>query len=342
MRKKQIEQRLRRAGAQLPLPGFEAIADAPVQRMEEPDYITRQVLPGGRGKAGGWVLRAAGAVCALLVAAGLGWFAALHRVDSLIYLDVNPSLQIAADRQQRVLRVTPLNEDAQALLGGTAKEYKGQPLEQTVGRLAERLAEDGYLTAENGAVLLSVQNSDGQRAMRLEEELAAAIESHLAPQGIHPAILRQQLAPDRQAEEQAAGYGISPGKLWYARQILAGTDDYTLEQLAGMKLEQLVALAREEAEEPGEKEEPDDPGEMEGPDEPEETEEPEQADEPDGPEPGERPEEDDREPEKEEEPSHSAGGEPEERPDPREEEEQDEPQDEQDEPQEPDEPEEDD
>lgn len=281
MNKRQIEQRLGRAGTQLPLPGFETIADTPVHRMEEQDYITRQTPPGRRGRPAGRVLRSAGAVCALLLAMAAGWFAAMHQVDSLVYLDVNPSIRIAADRGQRVLRVTPLNQAAQTLLGETAEAYKGQPLEEAVGRLAERLAEGGYLSAQNRAVLLSVQNSDGQRALRLEEELTAAMESRLAPQGIHPAILCQRLAQDRQAEEQAAAYGISPGKLWYARQILAGTDDYTLEQLAGMKLEQLAALARDEEEE-AEELEGEEAQEAAGghgeTEEPEKTEEPNEAD----------------------------------------------------------------
>lgn len=45
MNKKQIERRLEHAGAQLPLPGFERIAEPPVRRMEEHDYITRQPSP---------------------------------------------------------------------------------------------------------------------------------------------------------------------------------------------------------------------------------------------------------------------------------------------------------
>ncbi len=243
MRTRACKEALRRSGNQLPLPPFENLIRTPVVKMAEHDYMTRQSQPQPRKRRPAWRL---GAVCCTLVfAAALSWFTQFRVTDSIVTLDVNPSVKIAVNRQQTVLSVEDLNEDARELLSG--RDYRGQSLEQAVEALILQLAENGFLKQEHSFVLLSVETKNQQRAQQLEDSLSSHIETILHGRQIDPVIISQSLAPDEASETAAHQYGISPGKLQFIHSILKQNDRYSLEQLAGMTLEDLLHVASDES-----------------------------------------------------------------------------------------------
>lgn len=114
--KRKIETSLRRAMDQLPQPDYWTVAEAPVQKMEVHDYVTRQdvsVRPVRRR-----ALPLALAACALALAVGLYSYFRFFQIYSVVDLTVNPSFALALNRGDQVRNVTALNGDAEAILEG--------------------------------------------------------------------------------------------------------------------------------------------------------------------------------------------------------------------------------
>ena len=140
--KRKIETSLRRAMDQLPQPDYWTVAEAPVQKMEVHDYVTRQdvsVRPVRRR-----ALPLALAACALALAVGLYSYFRFFQIYSVVDLTVNPSFALALNRGDQVRNVTcllytsfsltpptPLPEDG----GILARRQANEPLE-LIGQMA--------------------------------------------------------------------------------------------------------------------------------------------------------------------------------------------------------------
>ena len=174
--KRKIETSLRRAMDQLPQPDYWTVAEAPVQKMEVHDYVTRQdvsVRPVRRR-----ALPLALAACALALAVGLYSYFRFFQIYSVVDLTVNPSFALALNRGDQVRNVTALNGDAEAILEG--RSYRGWTLEATVENLLDGLAAQGYLTSVDDAVDVAVNSKDADHGRALRETVERCVAEKLS------------------------------------------------------------------------------------------------------------------------------------------------------------------
>lgn len=174
--KRKIATSLRRAMDQLPQPDYWTVAEAPVQKMEVHDYVTRQdvsVRPVRRR-----ALPLALAACALALAVGLYSYFRFFQIYSVVDLTVNPSFALALNRGDQVRNVTALNGDAEAILEG--RSYRGWTLEATVENLLDGLAAQGYLTSADDAVDVAVNSKDADHGRALRETVERCVAEKLS------------------------------------------------------------------------------------------------------------------------------------------------------------------
>lgn len=174
--KRKIETSLRRAMDQLPQPDYWTVAEAPVQKMEVHDYVTRQdvsVRPVRRR-----ALPLALAACALALAVGLYSYFRFFQIYSVVDLTANPSFALALNRGDQVRNVTALNGDAEAILEG--RSYRGWTLEATVENLLDGLAAQGYLTSADDAVDVAVNSKDADHGRALRETVERCVAEKLS------------------------------------------------------------------------------------------------------------------------------------------------------------------
>ncbi|WP_347072020.1 PepSY domain-containing protein [Intestinimonas butyriciproducens] len=174
--KRKIETSLRRAMDQLPQPDYWTVAEAPVQKMEVHDYVTRQdvsVRPVRRR-----ALPLALAACALALAVGLYSYFRFFQIYSVVDLTVNPSFALALNRGDQVRNVTALNGDAEAILEG--RSYRDWTLEATVENLLDGLAAQGYLTSADDAVDVAVNSKDADHGRALRETVERCVAEKLS------------------------------------------------------------------------------------------------------------------------------------------------------------------
>ena len=99
------------------------------------------------------------AVAAALVvmccgAFGISSWRGANAVDSVVMLDVNPSLSMTVSSKERVLSVTPFNQDAEVILGDM--DLTGTDLDVAVNALIGSMLQNGYLSDIQNAILVSV------------------------------------------------------------------------------------------------------------------------------------------------------------------------------------------
>ena len=101
------------------------------------------------------------AAAVLLVAGsvfGFSRYTAYNRVDSVIGLDVNPSVELRINSREKVLEARALNTDAQNILDGM--ELRGTDLDVAVNALIGSMLKNGYISDLANSVLISVDTGD--------------------------------------------------------------------------------------------------------------------------------------------------------------------------------------
>lgn len=179
------------------------------------------------------------------VAAGLTVFALTRGAavpNATITLDVNPSLEIALDKNETVMAVTPLNEDAKTVVG--TMDFKGSTLEVTVNALVGSLLRNGFLTDASNSVLVSVDALNNQQGVQLQKTVQEEISAILENASIKASVLTQAVKADKALESLAETYGISPGKAKLIEGIVAKDSRYQTADLVGLTVNELNLIAQ--------------------------------------------------------------------------------------------------
>ena len=207
-------------------------------RIDNATTITKEKSPSFRPS---WVRRfAAIAAClVLLVCGGIGLksYNLNHRVESIVDLDVNPSIEIRLNQKERVIDVTPLNDDAKAVLGDM--DFKGADLNLSLNAIIGSMLRHGYITDARNSILVSVDNSDAARGQELQKRITEEINTILGAASLEGAVLSQTVTNDDTARSVAETYGISVGKAKLIIEIVAVDDRYTAEELAALSINEL-------------------------------------------------------------------------------------------------------
>ena len=243
MKKINIEKSIKRAVEQAPALDFEKLANTPVVKMSEHDYITRQQEEQSPKRLGKLIVGFAGCFIALICFSG--WFVQYKMPDSVIALDVNPSIELVTNKQNHILSVKALNEDAKEVIDG--KDYKNDDLGSTVDALLDSMISQGYLSIDKNIIMVSVENKDIKKAYNLTALLDEVIRDSVSSEEISPHILRQVFTKDKAASALAEKYSVSVGKIKLMNEILYSCNKFSMDELSRMTIRDLILIANENA-----------------------------------------------------------------------------------------------
>lgn len=191
-----------------------------------------------------WVKRFGGIAAAFVLlvgcAVGYGSYHQSHAVDSVVSLDVNPSVEIQVNRKDEVLDVVPLNEDGKKVIGDM--DFAGSDLDVTVNALIGSMLQNGYLSELANSILISVENDDAQRGAQLQEQLTQEINNLLQTNSFSGAVLSQTVSDDSALRDKAEQYGITLGKAQLIQQITQENSRYTFADLVPLSINELNLL----------------------------------------------------------------------------------------------------
>ena len=192
-----------------------------------------------------WTTLVAAGLALMLLGGGGLFYQQANAVASVVSLDVNPSIELRVNRDEKVLSCTPLNEDAQEILedmGGGA-DLKGAKLDVAVNAIVGSLVRKGYLSEISSAIMISVEDKDSARAKKLQQELTSAVDGVLRTNESKAAVLTQTVTQDAELERQARENSISTGKAALVNRILALNSSLRFDALAKLSVGELKDLA---------------------------------------------------------------------------------------------------
>ncbi len=161
-------------------------------------------------------------------------------VDSIITLDVNPSISIDIDQNETVVAVQALNDDAEKVIGDM--DLQGTDLDVTVNALIGSMLKNGYLDEAKNSILVTVENDDQARGDELKEQITNDIKKVFSEDGLEAAVLSQTLTEDEQIDALAEQYGISKGKAALIQELIGNDKTLTFESLAPLSVQEIALL----------------------------------------------------------------------------------------------------
>ena len=172
-------------------------------------------------------------VCLFFGIGFIGFILWNNRTISTITLDINPSIKIHLDKNEKVKNIIALNIDASKVI---SDNIKGKSLEETFKLLITNLSKEGYVDDNNNIdVILYV---DGNIK---SEEVAKKIEFEFGKKNVHAEILFiDKITKDD--EKLAKKYNISPAKLAYIRTLKDENKSIDVEDMANKPVSELIEI----------------------------------------------------------------------------------------------------
>ena len=185
-------------------------------------------------------LAVAAALAVVCCAFGLTSWRSASAVASVVSLDVNPSIQLQVNKNEKVLSADALNQDAEVILDGM--DLKGTQLKVAVNAIVGSLLQNGYLDRLSSAILISVEDDDALRAARLESDLTSEVGTALQNASAGAAVLSQVVGYDAELISLAQGSSISVGKAAMVRDVQALNGQLDFNALSALSVEELKQL----------------------------------------------------------------------------------------------------
>ncbi len=152
--------------------------------------------------------------------------------NAIIALDVNPSIELEVNKDEKVVDVKALNDDATTVIGGM--DLKGVDLEVAVNALIGSMVENGYITIDQNSILISVDTENDRRASALQKSVSDKITAVLGQKDIQSSVITQNF------DNANAQNGVSAGKAALINRII--TKGITNSKGIPYEYEQLVHL----------------------------------------------------------------------------------------------------
>ncbi len=186
-----------------------------------------------------WILRpgfrgALATVCmALVLAVGIGVYSWIQTPVSYVSIDVNPSIELALNRIDRVVSVTAFNTEGAKILNDLP--LKGQKYTNAIDMIVESNDMRDYLTDESELVFTVAADS------RRESELKAGVERCSG----HIEHKSESVSADIEVVPQAHDHGLSLGKYYAYLQLSQYDGSVTVDECKDMSMAEIHGLISE-------------------------------------------------------------------------------------------------
>ena len=188
------------------------------------------------------ILSIAAVIALILGSFGVfGVYQSNNAVKSVISLDVNPSIEIKLNKNEKVLDVVALNEDAQKIIG--AMDFKNNDLTITINALVGSMLRNGYLTDVQNSILVTVDGNDHEKNAELQKKIDTVINDIFVGSNIEGAVLSQENEKNDEITVLAEKHNISEGKAQLAYKLSEELTNHNADELAELSINELNILA---------------------------------------------------------------------------------------------------
>ncbi len=199
-----------------------------------------------KSKKSFWGFRLSIAVSAIILILGISYFSydTNFKVDSIIDIDVNPSIELKINKKDQIIKYKALNDDAKEILDGM--DLEKVDIDIALNAIIGSMVTKGYLDDISNSILISVDNNDQNKAEKIRKELVSKIDNILNTDKIQSSVLSQTMSNNKNLSEEeklSKDYDISLGK---AKLIVDLTKNNSLlkkEDLVNLSINEINVLA---------------------------------------------------------------------------------------------------
>ena len=161
-------------------------------------------------------------------------------VLAAVMLDVNPSVKMEINEEERVVSATGLNDEGKQIL--KKMDLTGSDVTVASYAVIGGMLANGYLSDETNSVLVSVTSDEKGRGEEIEKRLSEDLSSYLENSSIGAAIIGQYVKGDEKVASFAKSNDISEGKAWIIKELAASHERQTEESLLKLSTQELLLL----------------------------------------------------------------------------------------------------
>ncbi|MGM9645761.1 MAG: hypothetical protein ACI3XS_03635 [Eubacteriales bacterium] len=200
------------------------------------------------------VLRRLAAVAACLALFVSGLFAGYMipenqpaaSVETLVYLDVNPSLELSLDEYNRVVSCTAINDDAKNVL--SEMNLEGVELKTALNAIVGSMYVKGYLNKTDNSMLISVDTKDSDNTNGFLSYITDKVNEVFSDSDMECSIIAQGVKADEDLKHRAEKQGVSVGKMHLLDKMVDSMDEFdenSISYLSGMSIKELNLIYSE-------------------------------------------------------------------------------------------------
>lgn len=183
------------------------------------------------------------AAACLLFALVFGLIYQESKIDSLILIDINPSIEMSLNKNEKVVDVEGVNEDAKAILSNL--DLKKTDIDEAINEIVSAVSEGGYLDGENNGILVTVINDDTSKADNLRKTVVDDIANALTQNETSAQVVNQTVVVTDEVRKFANDNYISYGKAVFIMKLAEKDSTLNTVDLVKMGITELSVLVEE-------------------------------------------------------------------------------------------------
>ena len=158
-----------------------------------------------------------------------------------IILDVNPSLEIKVNEEEKIIDVITHNDEAKEVIGDM--DLKGVDLDVGTNAILGAMLKHGYIDEAKNSILVTVTGSNETKNKELQERVAKDIDEYFSTSDVSGSVMSQTVSTNQELESLAQKYNITIGKAELINKIVAANPMYSFEDLVNLSTTELNILA---------------------------------------------------------------------------------------------------
>lgn len=143
--------------------------------------------------------------------------------ETVVYLDVNPSITLSLDKNDTILSATAVNSDAEIVLSGM--DFKGVSLKTGLNAIIGSMYINGYLSMEDNSMLISVDKKDKSTADAYLTAITTSVNEIFASSNMKCSIITQSVEKNQDLIDRANDKGVSIGKIHFIDKVFDDIDE---------------------------------------------------------------------------------------------------------------------
>lgn len=160
--------------------------------------------------------------------------------ESIISLDVNPSIEIKVNSSEKVLDIKALNEDAEIILSDM--NFKNVDLKIAVNAIIGSMVKNGYISEIKNSILISVDSTNTDKGTKLQETLSNEVNTLLDNYAVNASVISQSISEDERIKLLSQQYNISFGKAALIDLIVSDDSTLSFDELAKLSINDINSL----------------------------------------------------------------------------------------------------